>query len=278
MKDRSSILTLWKGKKSLLLTCRKALNLILSTRIKEDRSFTPKYNKNNNSSSPPLVDIVLFGLPLKVFKRQRRLLGRGLHTIIKNASFSSPTDVRSHNPLPFRAERPRWHSFPSPTNVGPPNPPPSGPVSFPAHCLGRSFHTLIKNASFSSPTDVGSHNPPLFGVERPRWHSFPSPIDVGHPNPPPSGPVSFLAHCLRRGFHTLKKNASFSSPTDVGSHNPPPSGLNVLTGTHSLLQPMWDPPPIHPLRGQRSFWHTASCPPPLELSLLTGTSPGVGLL
>ena len=48
-----------------------------------------------NSSSPPLVDIVLFGLPLKVFKR--RLIERGFHTLIKNASFSSPTDVGSHN-------------------------------------------------------------------------------------------------------------------------------------------------------------------------------------
>ena len=37
-----------------------------------------------------------FGLPLKVFKT--RLLGRGFHTLVKNASFSSPTDVGSHNP------------------------------------------------------------------------------------------------------------------------------------------------------------------------------------
>ena len=47
-----------------------------------------------NDPSPPLADLVLFGLPLKVFKTC--LLGRGFHTLIKNVSFSSPTDVRSH--------------------------------------------------------------------------------------------------------------------------------------------------------------------------------------
>ena len=47
-----------------------------------------------NSTSPPLSDIVLFRLPLNVFKT--RLLGRGFHTLTKNASFSSPSDARSH--------------------------------------------------------------------------------------------------------------------------------------------------------------------------------------
>ena len=45
--------------------------------------------------NPPLADIVLFRLPLKVFKT--RLLGRGFHTLIKNVSFSSPADVRSQS-------------------------------------------------------------------------------------------------------------------------------------------------------------------------------------
>ena len=39
----------------------------------------------------------------------------------------SPIDVGSHNPPPFRAERPRWYSFPSPIDVGFHNPPSSGP-------------------------------------------------------------------------------------------------------------------------------------------------------
>ena len=41
------------------------------------------------------------GLPLKNFKTL--LLGRGFHTLIKNASLFSSTDVGSHNPLLFRA-------------------------------------------------------------------------------------------------------------------------------------------------------------------------------
>ena len=48
----------------------------------------------HNSPSPPLANIVLFGLPLKVFKT--RLLGRGFHTLIKNASFPFSTEVGSH--------------------------------------------------------------------------------------------------------------------------------------------------------------------------------------
>ena len=52
-------------------------------------------DRNCNSPSPPLADIVLFELPLKVFKTH--LLGRGFHTFIKNVSFSSPTDVGSHS-------------------------------------------------------------------------------------------------------------------------------------------------------------------------------------
>ena len=47
-----------------------------------------------NNSSSPLADIILFRFSLKVFKM--RLLGRGFHTLIKNVSFSYPTDVRSH--------------------------------------------------------------------------------------------------------------------------------------------------------------------------------------
>ena len=135
-----------------------------------------------NRHSPPLVDIVLFGFsllgfPLKVFKM--RLLGRGFHTLIKGVLFSSPTDVGSHNPPPFEAQRSCWHLFPSPIDVGPLNPPPFGPsvlVGTPPHVhplrgsafgfslqgfktslLGRSFHTLINDVLFFSPTDVGSH-------------------------------------------------------------------------------------------------------------------------
>ena len=94
-------------------------------------------------------------LPLKIFKTH--LLGRGFHTLIKNDSFSSVTDVGSHNPPLFRAQR-------------------------------------LHRQSFPSPIDVRSHNPPLFRAYRPRWHSFPSQIDVELPNLPLHGPTSLLAY------------------------------------------------------------------------------------
>ena len=57
-----------------------------------------------NSPSLPLADIVLFGLslsgyPSRFFKT--RLLGRGFHILIKGVSFSSLSDVGSHNPPPL---------------------------------------------------------------------------------------------------------------------------------------------------------------------------------
>ena len=52
------------------------------------------YDTICNSPNPPLIDIVLFGLSLKVFKMH--MLGRDFHTFLKNASFSSPTYMGSH--------------------------------------------------------------------------------------------------------------------------------------------------------------------------------------
>ena len=63
----------------------------------------------------------------------------------------------------------------------------------------------------------------------------------------------FKTHLLGRGFHTLIKNASFSSTIDVRSHNSPPLGPSILTGTHSLLQLMWDPPIHPPFQGPTSL-------------------------
>ena len=63
---------------------------------REDDGFV----SNCNSLDPPLADIVCFcplciAVGLTVLKR---ILGRGFHTLIRNASFPSPTDVGSHNP------------------------------------------------------------------------------------------------------------------------------------------------------------------------------------
>ena len=56
-----------------------------------------------------------------------RLLGGGSHTLINGDLFSSPINVGHHNPPPFEVQRPRWHLFLYPIDVGPPpNPPPLG--------------------------------------------------------------------------------------------------------------------------------------------------------
>ena len=65
-----------------------------------------------------------------------RLLERGFHALISNASFPSPTDVGSYKTIPTN----KPESFPSPTDV-------------------RSYKTIPTNKpeSFPSPTDVGSY-------------------------------------------------------------------------------------------------------------------------
>ena len=59
-----------------------------------------------NGPSPPLADIVLSRFFLSGFpsRFKMRILGRDFYTLIKNASFSAPTDVGSHNPPPFGAQ------------------------------------------------------------------------------------------------------------------------------------------------------------------------------
>ena len=56
-----------------------------------------EWSKSTASRYCPLL-VFSSGLPLKVFKT--RLLRRGFHTLIKDTPFPSPTDVGSHNPPP----------------------------------------------------------------------------------------------------------------------------------------------------------------------------------
>ena len=92
-----------------------------------------------NGSSLPLADIFLFWLSLSGFPQgfKMRLLVKGFYTLITDVSFSFPTNVAYHHPHPFRAQRPRWHSFLSPIDVGPP---PNLPLLFPASLLA---HRLV---------------------------------------------------------------------------------------------------------------------------------------
>ena len=60
-----------------------------------------------------MVDIVHYG-PLRIVIRfivfKTWLLGRGFHTLVRNASFPSPTDLGSHNLPPLGAQCFRWHT------------------------------------------------------------------------------------------------------------------------------------------------------------------------
>ena len=59
-------------------------------------------NIMSNGPSLLLADIVLFRLTLKVLKTR---MGK-VSTPYKGVLFSSPTDVGSYNPPPFRVQRP----------------------------------------------------------------------------------------------------------------------------------------------------------------------------
>ena len=110
--------------------------------------------------------------------------------------------MESHNPPPFRTQRSRGHSFPSPIDVGPPNPPPLGPGTPPrVHPLWSSAFLLTHRPVFSFNTICNNPSPPLANIVLFRLSLL--------------GLKTLL---LGRGFHTFIKNVSFSSPTDVGSH------------------------------------------------------------
>jgi len=131
------------------------------------------------------------------------MLGRGFHTYINNASFSSPTDMGSHNPPPFEAQCFCWHSFPSPIDslLQSMWDSPIHPHSR-LHCLMFDFDTLCNNPS-----------PPLTNIVL---------FELSLPSFFPQG---FRMYLLGRDFYTLKRNASFPSSIDVRSHISLPYGI-----------------------------------------------------
>ena len=102
-----------------------------------------------NSSSLSLIDIVYFDtihvVNLMIFRTL--MLGKGLHIVMMNVSFSSPTNVRSHSPLPCDLSI-HFGSLRTTVSL----------TIFKTYLIWRSFHILIRNDSFPSPTDVGSSN------------------------------------------------------------------------------------------------------------------------
>ncbi|MED6167750.1 hypothetical protein PIB30_005717 [Stylosanthes scabra] len=166
------------------------------------------------------------------------MLGRGIHTFIRHASFSSPTDVGLHNPPPIKEP-----SVATGTSIWAS---PLIPFPKPPHSLVKMRHAReryshpYKACFVLLPTDVGLQNAPPKGAQHPRWH-----IDLGSgsdticnsPNHPLARYYSFW-HIRPHDFafdykddsrsppQSLVKmrHASFSSQTDVRIHNPPPKG------------------------------------------------------
>ena len=93
-----------------------------------------------------------------------RLLGEGFHTLINGGLFSSLTNVGHHNPPPFGAQRPHWHSFLPPIDVGsPPNPPPLGPSALTGtpsrvYPLRETARRLAHRSVFGSDTSCNAPN------------------------------------------------------------------------------------------------------------------------
>ena len=100
------------------------------------------------------------------------LLGRGFHIPIKNASFSSPTNVGSHNPPPWGPASLLAHRSVSGSNAicNSLSSPLAGIIYFGPLRIAvsftvlkwvceRCFHIILRNVSFSFSTDVRSHSP-----------------------------------------------------------------------------------------------------------------------
>ena len=120
--------------------------------------------------------------------------------------------MRSHNPPSFEFQRPRWHSFPFQIHVGPP------PIHSPS---GYSVlaGTLPRVYSFSGLSLLTS-NRPVFGSDTICNGTSPPLADIALFRLPVwTSPQGFKTRLLKRGLHTLIKEASVSSPTDLGSHN-----------------------------------------------------------
>ena len=152
-----------------------------------------------------------------------RLLGRGFYTLIKNVSFSSPTDVESHNPPPFGTQRLRCHSFLSPIDMRSHDPPLlwlnvltcTSPCVYP-----RSGFRLLASTS----NTICNNSSPL----------------VTDPPLPWLNVLTCTSPCVhpRSGFRLLASTSNTicnnSSPLVT---DPPLSWLNVLTCTSPCVHP-----------------------------------------
>ena len=137
------------------------------------------------------------------------MLRRGFHT---RMLCSLPNRRGISQSTPFGAQRPRWQSFSSLIDVGPPNPTSLwGPTSLLAHCLlsiplRSSTSSLAHRIVSGSDTICNIPNSPLADIVL--FELFLSGF-----------PSRFLKRVCQEEVSTpLIKNTSFSSPTDLGSH------------------------------------------------------------
>ena len=119
------------------------------------------------------------------------MLGRGFHTLIKNAPFPFATDVGSHNSPPL-----------------------------------QDLASSLALVHLSDRCEISQFTP-LQGLASSLAHRPVSGSDTICNSPSPLlayivifglSLQIFKMRLLGRGFHTLKKKALFPSPTDVGSH------------------------------------------------------------
>ena len=131
----------------------------------------------NTSSSSLTIYCPLWPITYrrKPYSFKTCLLGRSFHTLLRNVSFPSPTDVGSHNPPPWGPASSLTHCplFASNTICNTSNSSltiycPLWPIiyhrkphSFKMYLLRRGFHTFIRNVLFPSPIEVVSQSTPL---------------------------------------------------------------------------------------------------------------------
>ncbi|MED6167748.1 hypothetical protein PIB30_005715 [Stylosanthes scabra] len=145
------------------------------------------------------------------------MLGRGIHTLIRHTSFSSPVDVGLHNPPPKGAQRPHWHIDPG-----------SGSDTIcnsADHPLARYcplWHTRPHGFAFDSSDDSRSPQHPLLKTRHARespdhpparycpfWHTSPHGLAFEDRDNSRNPPHSLVKTCHAREKYPYPYKACF---------------------------------------------------------------------
>ena len=160
----------------------------------------------------------------------------------------------SHNPPPFAAQRSRWHSVPSPIDVGPPNHPLQGPVSLLAHRLVstplRGSDSSLAHHPVSSSDTICNKPKPTSSKYCPFWaFPFGLPFNVFKTR-------ERFPHPYKECFVLLPNRCGISQSTPFRG---PASSLALVPFSNRCRTPQ-----STPFRAHCPYWHTALCPPPFE--------------